>query len=151
MTKEVKIIIYSKQKVCFHFWICCQLEKNCYRDDINELYQEKEQFCFCYKIQTCISWCCDLLYKNNILEIIIIDIFLELLTIGFGKMISTNLTENLNSNLFDKNFIIINICIIFYLIIAILINVLKNMLEKTKEIIHNAYMNWQELLFGIFL
>jgi len=105
--------------ICFPFCICCQLEEHCDRDDINELYQEEEQFCYCYKIQTCISWCCDLLFKNDILEIIIIDIFLELLTIGFGKLITMNLAENLNSSLFGKNFIIISIYIISYLIIAL--------------------------------
>ena len=129
--------------ICFPFCICCNLEKNCDRDDINELYQEEELFCYCYKIQTCISWCCDLLFKNDILEIIIIDIFLELLTIGFGEIIKTNLAENLNSNLFRKNFIIIYI--LFYLIIAIFNKCFEKCAGKDK----GNYANYIYELTGI--
>ena len=123
--------------ISFPFCICCYL-RDCYdRNDINELYQEEETFCYCYKIQNCISWCCDLLFKNDVLQIIIIDIYLEVLTLGFGKIINSKLSQNLNSNSLEKNFLIISIYIGYYIIIAIfnsLIKYSKN-LKKKKEIV----------------
>ena len=105
--------------ICFPLFLCCYLEKYFDRDDINELYQEEEVFCYCYKIQNSISWCCDLLFKNDVLEIIIIDIFLEFLTIGFGKIININLEENLHLNLLENNILIIGVYILYYIIIAL--------------------------------
>jgi len=132
-----KFWMYFYIFITFPFCICCCLRDCCDRDDINELYQEEETFCYCYKIQNNMSWFCDLLFKNDVLQIIIIDIFLESLTLGFGKIINENLSNNLNSNLYWKNFLIISLYIVYYLIIALFnscLNCLNDSKKRKKEI-----------------
>ena len=99
------------EKVC----ICERFCEWCDDNSLNELYQGEEEFCYCYKVQRKFSWFCDLLFKNDILEIIIIDIFLELSIIGFEKQIN----ENLISNKYQKNFIPIILYLLYYLLFAL--------------------------------
>ena len=74
---------------------CC-----CFDEDLTEFYQEKEEFWYCYKVQIKCSWFCDILFKNDILTLIIMDIFLELITIGFQKITEINLEKNdINTNM----------------------------------------------------
>ena len=103
--------------IFFPLCICGYCDSCCDRNDINELYQDNEEFCYCYRTQNKISWCCELLFKNDVLEIIIINIILESLTFGFGKIISDNLQNNLNINSLGQNFIIISIYLVYYIII----------------------------------
>ena len=67
-----------------------------------------------HKVQGKFSWFCDLLFKNNILNYIEFDIFLELITIGFSKKIK----ENLQENEFNENFITLIIYLISFIIFA---------------------------------
>ena len=72
----------------------------CFDEDLTEFYQEKEEFWYCYKVQRKCSWFCDILFKNDILTLIIMDIFLELITIGFQKITEINLEKNdINTNM----------------------------------------------------
>lgn len=105
---------------CF-FYCCCfcccfdidSCKKGCCDEsDLSEVNQGDEQFCFCYKVQGKFSWFCDLLFKNNILNYIEFDIFLELITIGFSKKIK----ENLQENEFNENFITLIIYLISFII-----------------------------------
>ena len=98
------------------FCFCCFCDTLCAEGEVNELYQNSEDFCYCYKVQRKTSWFCDLLFKNNLLEIIVINIYLELLVVGFGKQIGINL----QNNDLNDNFIIIIIYILSFLIIALL-------------------------------
>ena len=66
--------------VVFYFVICCCYDKN---EELNEYNQGDEQLCFCYKIQRGFSWFCDLLFKDDILDLIAYNIINVLLTIGF--------------------------------------------------------------------
>ena len=72
--------------------ICCKYVK------LSELYQENEQLCYCYKVQTKLSWFTDLLFKNDIFTLICINIYLEIMIIGFQKKIN----ESLHSNIGQK-------------------------------------------------
>ena len=97
---------------CCYCCCCC----NCFCSDIelSELNQGDEQFCYCYKVQRKFSWFCDLLFKNNILDLILFDIFLEILTNGFERKLNTKLEEND----FIANFIILMIYLILFLIFS---------------------------------
>ena len=97
---------------------CCNFCEYCNNNDINEFSQDDEQFCYCYKVQRKVSWFCDLLFKNNILEIIIINILLEMSTIGFEKQIN----QNFENNELNINFFIIIAYISFFLMFSILNN-----------------------------
>ena len=138
----------------FPFCICSYLKDSCDRDDINELYQDEETFCYCYKIQNCISWCCELLFKNDVLQIIVIDIYLEVLTLGFGKIINENLAQNLNTNSLQNNFLIISIYIAYYIIIAIFNSLMKyssDMKKKKSEQNGEIYNDYLFELTGVTL
>lgn len=89
---------------------------NCFCSDIelSELNQGDEQFCHCYKVERKFSWFCDLLFKNNILDLILFDIFLEILTIGFERKLNNKLEEND----FIANFITLMIYLILFLIFS---------------------------------
>ena len=107
---------------CFYYCCCCcccfDIDncKNgcCDESDLSEVNQGDEQFCFCYKVQGKYSWFCDLLFKNNVINYIEFDIFLELITIGFSKKIK----ENLQENEFNENFITLIIYLISFIIFA---------------------------------
>ena len=120
---------YSKFcRIWFIFWsllfclsfaplcFCCYCDALCMESEVNELHQDEEQFCYCYKIQRKGSWICDLLFKNNLLEIIIINVFLEILVIGFGKQIEINMKNN---SIF-ANFLMIIIYSLFFFVITLL-------------------------------
>ena len=62
-----------------------------------------------------------------------IDIYLEILTLGFGKIINENLTQNLNSNSLQNNFLIISLYIAYYIIIAIFNSLMKYSCDKKKK------------------
>ena len=69
---------------------------------MNEVYQEKEIFCYAYQIQRKCSWFCDLFFKGNVFSLIIHNIVVELGIIGFEKKINGSFEEkgiysNLNS------------------------------------------------------
>ena len=74
----------------FLFRICCCYDKN---EELNEYNQGDEQLCFCYKIQRGFSWFCDLLFKDDILDLIAYNIINELLTIGFQKELDNELKK----------------------------------------------------------
>jgi len=101
--------------LCSPLCFCCYCNALCGDSKVNELHQNEEKFCYCYKIQRKGSWFCDLLFKNNLLEIIVINVFLEMLIIGFGKQIEINLKDN---SIFD-NFIMIIIYSVCFFIIAL--------------------------------
>ena len=83
--------------LCF----CCFCDALFGDSKVNELYQDEEQLYYCYKVQRKGAWTCDLLFKNNLLEIIVIYVFLDILNIGFGKQMETNTQKNtINENLF---------------------------------------------------
>ena len=98
---------------------CCECYESCCGFDnkqLSELNQGNEQFCYIYKIQRKCSWFCDLLFKDNILDFLIEDIFLEIMTIGFSKELSDNLKLR---DVRDK-FISIVIYLIFFFVLIIL-------------------------------
>ena len=111
------------------FCFCCYCDALCGDNEVNELHQDEEQLCYCYKVQRKGSWFCDLLFKNNLLEIIMINILLELLIIGFEKQIEINL----QNNTINKNFIMIIIYSIFFFVLALL-NLIKCLDDKEKKI-----------------
>ena len=118
---DLLCIIFSFFVHLFYFcccFCCCidmeKCEKCCDNSDLSEINQGDEQFCFCYKVQGKYSWFCDLLFKNEILNYIEFDIFLEIITIGFSKKIN----QNLNENEFNENFITLIIYLIFFIIFA---------------------------------
>ena len=50
------------------------------------MYEEKEIFCYAYKVQGQCSWLCDLLFKNDFFLILIYhNISIEISIIGFEK------------------------------------------------------------------
>ena len=75
-------------KCCFKC-CCCYNEE----EDLSELNQGDEQFCYCYKIQRKISWFCDLLFKEEVLDFIVLNIINDLLTIGFQKKMKKTLKD----------------------------------------------------------
>ena len=98
-------------KCCFKIIFCCCC---CYREEdgyhLSELNQGKERFCYIYKIQRELSWFCDLLFKNNILNLIIYSLINELLILGFLKQLKISLKTNefdLNSNIYMISFFLI--------------------------------------------
>ena len=94
-------------KCCFKC-CCCYNEE----EDLSELNQGNEQFCYCYKIQREISWFCDLLFKNEVIDFIILDILNDLLTIGFQKKMKKILMDNENNH----NLIIFLFIIYFFIL-----------------------------------
>ena len=104
---------------CFHL-DCCQnggcCEGNFFLD---ELYQENESLCYCYKVQRKLSWFTDLLFKNDIFALTCIDIILEIMVIGFQKKIN----EKLYSNTKNQNIFVISIFIISFIIFSIFNNI----------------------------
>ena len=93
------------------FIFCCYREK----DELSELNQGNEIFCYFYKIQRALSWFCDLLFKDNVLDLIIYDILNELLTIGFQNKLS----KILNENEFNDNFISIILFLVYFLFLLL--------------------------------
>ena len=82
-----------EDSICLNI-CCCECYESCCGFDnkqLSELNQGNELFCYIYKIQRKCSWFCDLLFKDNILDFLIEDIFLEIMTIGFSKELSNNL------------------------------------------------------------
>ena len=116
------------------FCFCCYCDALCGDNKANELHQDEEQLCYCYKVQRKGSWFCDLLFKNDLFEIIMINIFLELLIIGFEKQIEINLQDNT----INKNFIMIIIYSIFFFVLALL-NLIKCLDNKEKKIESDIY------------
>jgi len=116
------------------FCFCCYCDALCGDNEVNELHQDEEQLCYCYKVQRKGSWFCDLLFKNDLFEIIMINIFLELLIIGFEKQIEINLQDNT----INKNFIMIIIYSIFFFVLALL-NLIKCLDDKEKKIQSDIY------------
>jgi len=94
-------------KCCFKCF-CCYNEN----EDLSELNQGDEQFCYCYKIQRKVSWFCDLLFKEDVLDFIIFDILNDLLTIGFQK----KMKKNLKDYEMDHNLIIVFFIIYFFIL-----------------------------------
>ena len=110
-------ILWNCAFICCCFCCCCEFEEwqhCCECNDLSEVNQGDEQFCFCYKVQGKYSWFCDLLFKNDILTYIEFDIVLEIITIGFSQKINENLKEN-NIN---ENFITLIIYLIIFVISA---------------------------------
>ena len=116
------------------FCFCCYCDSLFGDNEVNELHQDEEQLCYCYKVQRKGSWFCDLLFKNNLFEIIMINILLELLIIGFEKQIEINLQDNT----INKNFIMIIIYSIFFFVLALL-NLIKCLNDKEKKIESDIY------------
>ena len=73
------------------FRCCC-----CYDEyeELTEFNQGKELICILYKVQRELSWFCDLLFKNNVLDLIIYNIINELLVIGFQKEVKIGLRNS---------------------------------------------------------
>lgn len=67
---------------------CLQCCECCKPVDLIESKQRKEFFCYCYKVQRKCSWFCDILFKKNTIVFIVFDITLELLNIGFVKIVN---------------------------------------------------------------
>jgi hypothetical protein len=92
-----------------------------------------------YKIQRKFSWFCDLLFKNNILDFLIENILLELVTIGFTK----ELNKNFQYKNFNEKFITIILYIFFFIIFTVLnkflgnIGIIKCCLSKLNDKIDN--------------
>ena len=116
------------------FCFCCYCDSLFGDNEVNELHQDEEQLCYCYKVQRKGSWFCDLLFKNHLFEIIMINILLELLIIGFEKQIEINLQDNT----INKNFIMIIIYSIFFFVLALL-NLIKCLNDKEKKIESDIY------------
>ena len=66
---------------------------------MNESNQVNFFFCYCFKVQNCISWFCDLLAKRQLISLIITIIILEMEIIGFEKKLKRMMDEN-NSFIF---------------------------------------------------
>ena len=119
------------------FVVVIAVSSCCGFDDprLSELNQGDEQFCYLYKIQRKFSWFCDLLFKNNILDFLIENIFLELITIGFTK----ELNKNFQYKNFNEKFITIIVYICCFFIFTVLnkflgnINITKCCLSKLNE------------------
>ena len=125
---------------------CCYCDALCSDNEANELHQEEEQLCYCYKVQRKGSWFCDLLFKNNLFEIIIINVLLELLIIGFSKQIEINL----QNNTINKNFVMIIIYSIFFFVIALL-NRIKCFDDKEEKIKSDIYRLTGLTIFNFFI
>ena len=80
-------------KCCFKC-CCCYNEE----EELSEIYQGRERFCYCYKVQRKISWFCDLLFRDDVLDLIYYDLINELLTIGYQKQMNRSLKENDKDN-----------------------------------------------------
>ena len=115
-----------KEGECCICFCCCNI--CCSSTELSEINQGDEQFCYCYKVQRKFSWCCDLLFKNEILDLILFDIFLEILTIGFEKKLNKKLNQNLENNKFKTNFITLIIYLLFFLFCAF-----YNRIEKVTD------------------
>ena len=116
-----KFLEKSKQSlfpiICCGFDCCCKCCFKCCccyneKEDLSELNQGDEQFCYCYKIQRKISWFCDLLFKEDVLDFIFLDILNDLLTIGFQK----KMKKNLKDYEMDHNLIILFFIIYFFIL-----------------------------------
>ena len=127
----------QEDSICLNVCCCNCCEFCCGFDDprLSELNQGDEQFCYLYKIQRKFSWFCDLLFKNNILDFLIENIFLELMTIGFTK----ELNKNFQYKNFNEKFITIIVYICCFFIFTVLnkflgnINITKCCLSKLNE------------------
>jgi len=94
-------------KFCFKCF-CCYNKK----EDLSELNQGYEQFCYCYKIQRKVSWFCDLLFKEDVIDYIFMDILNELFTIGFQK----KMKKYLKDYEMDHNLIIFFFIMYFFIL-----------------------------------
>ena len=108
---------------CCCFNCFCKLLFRCFccyneNEELSELNQGNERFCYFYKIQREVSWFCDLLFKENILNLIIYNIINELIIIGFLKQ----LNNSLKTNEFDliSNIMMILSFLIYFTFIAFL-------------------------------
>ena len=121
-----KKCLEKSKNTLFHNFVCCGFDccfNFCFKcfccynkeEDLSELNQGYEQFCYCYKIQRKISWFCDLLFKEDVIDYIFMDILNELFTIGFQKKMKKYLKDNeMGHNL------IIFFFIIYFFILAFL-------------------------------
>ena len=89
-------------------WCCpnCNCEKYCclccaQLKDLKESYEEEEVFCYVYQTQRKCSWFCDICFQNNLISLIIYNIAIEIIIIGFEK----KLNENLETKSIVRNFI----------------------------------------------
>ena len=100
-------------------WCCpsCNCDKYCcvccaQLKDLRESYEEEEVFCYVYKTQRKCSWFCDICFQNNIISLIIYNIAIEIIIIGFEK----KLNENLETKSIFGNFISISVYLGFFFI-----------------------------------
>ena len=68
---------------------------------MKESYEEEEVFCYVYQTQRKCSWFCDICFQNNLISLIIYNIAIEIIIIGFEK----KLNENLETKSIVRNFI----------------------------------------------
>ena len=135
---------YHKSKEADSFCLlfcCCECCKSCCGLDdrnLSELNQGDEQFCYIYKIQRKFSWFCDLLFKDNILDFLIEDIFLEIMTIGFSK----ELEKNFKQKDFNEKFITIILYLLFFLLLSLI-----NSLISQMACVENFISNIKEKVF----
>ena len=136
--------------LCSPLCFCCFCDTLFADGEINEFHQDSEDFCYCYKVQRKTSWICGLLFKNNLLEIIVIYIILKLIVIGFEKQIE----ENLKNNGININVIIIAVYVGCFLIIALInrLNCCKSDENQLQDKLFNLFgiTVWNSFLVVIF-
>ena len=115
------------ETLCHRWCKCCKCEEccECYKDlqicscckrlELKETYEEEEIFCYVYQVQRKCSWFCDLFFKNNILSLIVHNLFVEVGILGFEKKIN----ENLEEKSLKDDFVIIVVYLIFFLLFTL--------------------------------
>ena len=124
---------------CCKICQCCECCKNI---ELKETYEEEEIFCYVYQVQRKCSWLCDLLFKNNILSLIVHNIFVEIGIIGFEKKLNNNLE---NTNYYED----VNTIVIYLIFFSVLTLVNTRYCVDTTKKKNYSYFSLLSALFYI--